>query len=59
VAADADLVIFDPSTIKDSATYTHPHQFPDGIDYVLVGGQVAVDHGQITPARAGRVLRRT
>jgi N-acyl-D-amino-acid deacylase len=58
VAADADLVIFDPATIEDTATYTRPHQFPAGIDYVLVGGQVAVDHGQVTSARAGRVLRR-
>ena len=57
VGADADLVVFDPGSIADLATYEQPHQFPTGIDYVLVGGQVAVDHGQITPARAGRVLR--
>jgi N-acyl-D-amino-acid deacylase len=58
VAADADLVVFDPATIKDSATYERPHQFPAGIDYVLVDGQIAVDHGSVTSARAGRVLRR-
>jgi N-acyl-D-amino-acid deacylase len=58
VGADADLVIFDPATIADLATYERPHQFPSGIDYVLVDGQVAVDHGQVTAARAGRVLRR-
>jgi N-acyl-D-amino-acid deacylase len=58
VGADADLVVFDAATIDDRATYEQPHQFPAGIDYVLVGGQVAVDHGRITEARAGRVLRR-
>jgi N-acyl-D-amino-acid deacylase len=57
VGADADLVVFDPTSITDQATYEQPHRFPTGIDYVLVGGQVAVDHGQITPSRAGRVLR--
>jgi N-acyl-D-amino-acid deacylase len=58
VGADADLVVFDPETIADRATYQQPHQFPAGIDYVLVGGQVAVDHGTVTSARAGQVLRR-
>jgi N-acyl-D-amino-acid deacylase len=58
VAADADLLIFDPVTIEALATYEQPHQFPIGIDYVVVGGQVAVDHGVVTGARAGRVLRR-
>jgi N-acyl-D-amino-acid deacylase len=58
VGADADLVIFDPTTITDTATYERPHQFPTGIDYVLVGGQVAVDHGHVTSARAGHVLQR-
>jgi N-acyl-D-amino-acid deacylase len=56
--ADADLVVFDPATIVDRATYEQPHQFPAGIDYVLVGGEIAVDHGTITTARAGKVLRR-
>ncbi len=56
--ADADLVIFDPATIAETATYTRPHQFPVGIDYVLVSGQIAVEHGTITGARAGNVLRR-
>ena len=50
-------MVFDAETIADRATYEQPHQFPSGIDYVLVGGQVAVDHGRITEARAGRVLR--
>jgi N-acyl-D-aspartate/D-glutamate deacylase len=58
VGADADLVVFDPATIEDSATYERPHQFPKGIDYVLVGGQIAVDRGTVTSARAGKILRR-
>jgi N-acyl-D-amino-acid deacylase len=56
--ADADLVVFNPTTIEDTATYEQPHRFPRGIDYVLVGGQIAVDHGVVTSARAGKVLRR-
>ena len=54
VSADADLVVFDAATIKDNATYAQPHQFPTGIDYVLVGGQIAAEHGTVTPARAGQ-----
>ena len=52
------LVVFDPTTIEDTATYEYPHRFPRGIDYVLVGGQIAVDHGLVTSARAGKALRR-
>lgn len=59
VDADADLVIFDTATIGERSTFERPHQFPVGIDYVLVGGQVAVDHGTATAVRAGRVLRRS
>lgn len=59
VGADADLVVFDAATVDEQATFERPHQFPTGIDYVLVGGEIAVDHGTVTSARAGRVLRRT
>lgn len=54
----ADVVVFDPTTIADTATFTQPHQFPVGIDYVIVNGAITVDHGQHTGALAGRVLRR-
>lgn len=54
----ADIVVFDPDRIKDKATYAEPHQYPEGIDYVIVNGQVAVDHGTLTGARSGKVLRR-
>jgi dihydroorotase/N-acyl-D-amino-acid deacylase len=52
----ADMVIFDPLTIKDEATYQNPHQYSSGIDYVIVGGQVKVDHGLITRAKSGKVF---
>jgi N-acyl-D-amino-acid deacylase len=56
--AFADLVVFDPQTIRDQATYTDPHQTPAGIDYVFVNGTRAVDSGRLTGELAGRVLRR-
>ncbi|MGH9453501.1 MAG: N-acyl-D-amino-acid deacylase family protein, partial [Terriglobia bacterium] len=53
----ADLVIFDPSTVQDTATYAHPGSYPIGIHYVLVNGQLAVDNGKVTTVLAGEVLR--
>jgi N-acyl-D-amino-acid deacylase len=54
----ADIVIFDPETIADIATYAEPRQYPVGIDYVIVNGAVAAERGRQTDARAGRMLRR-
>ncbi len=54
----ADLVVFDPATVEDRATFEQPHQYPTGIDYVFVNGVAAVDGAKFTDARAGRVLRR-
>ena len=54
----ADLVLFDPDTIQDRATYAEPLQYPSGIDCVLVNGEVVVEGGRQTRARPGRVLRR-
>ena len=53
----ADLVLFNAATIKDGATFEEPHQYPTGIDYVIVNGVVAVEKGKENGARAGRVLR--
>ena len=58
VGADADVVIFDPETILDRATFEAPLTAPVGIDYVFVGGALALDHGTVTNARAGRAVRR-
>jgi len=52
----ADLVLFHPDEIQDRATLFEPHQFPDGIPYVLVGGEFVVDDGEVTGALPGRVL---
>jgi dihydroorotase/N-acyl-D-amino-acid deacylase len=55
--AFADLVVFDPATIRDRATFAEPRQFAEGVRYVAVNGQLVVDGGQITAARPGRALR--
>ncbi len=54
----ADVVVFDPLRIRDRATFKEPHQFADGIDYVLVNGQIVVDHDRHTGALPGKPLRR-
>lgn len=53
----ADLTIFDEQRVTDKATFEMPNQYPEGIEYVIVNGQVSVDKGQRTPALAGHVLR--
>ena len=57
-AAFADLVVFDPATVRDRATFEAPHQYPEGIEEVLVNGVPVVDGGRFTNARPGRTLRR-
>lgn len=52
----ADLVLFDAQTVRDRATFTDPHQYPEGIPYVIVNGVVTIDQGQHTGALAGQVL---
>ena len=52
----ADVVVFDYDRLEDRATYDQPRLAPAGIDYVLVNGQIVVDHGRHTGARPGRVL---
>lgn len=54
----ADLVIFDPATVADKATFEDPFQYPVGIDTVLVNGTVVLDEGKHTNARPGKVLKR-
>ena len=54
--ARADIVVFDPARIRDTATFEAPHRFADGIELVLVNGVVAVDRGRHTGERAGQVL---
>ena len=52
----ADLAIFDPATVRDLATFEQPHQYAQGVDYVIVNGQVAFEAGKMTAARPGKVL---
>jgi len=52
----ADIVIFDPEKVRDRATFEDPSQYPDGIPYVIVNGEIALDQGQHTGALHGRVL---
>ena len=56
--AYADIVIFNPKTVKDNATFTDPHKFPTGIIHVLVNGVPVVFNSKHTGAKPGRVLRR-
>jgi dihydroorotase/N-acyl-D-amino-acid deacylase len=53
----ADVVIFDPATIRDLATFDHPNQLSEGMDYVLINGVPVIDEGKMTGARPGKVLR--
>lgn len=52
----ADLVAFDPDSVRDRATYENPLQYSEGMPYVAVNGQLVVDGGKITAARPGRPL---
>jgi N-acyl-D-aspartate/D-glutamate deacylase len=53
----ADVVVFDPKTFRDTATYDKPHQYAPGVKWLYVNGQAAIADGKPTPALAGRVLR--
>src|SRR4051812_14361239 len=53
----ADLVILDPNTIQDRATFTQPHQYATGIEYVLVNGVPVVEKNELTGKRPGKGLR--
>jgi N-acyl-D-amino-acid deacylase len=54
----ADLVIFDPDKIADRATWGDPHQYPAGVEYVIVNGQVIVEHGEHTGRLPGTILKK-
>ncbi len=53
----ADVVVFNPKTVMDKATYEDPHRYPEGIEYVLVNGEIVVDKGEHSGALPGKVLR--
>jgi N-acyl-D-amino-acid deacylase len=53
----ADVVVFDPDTFRDQATFEKPHQYASGVQYLFVNGKLAIDQGKYTKLLAGRVLR--
>jgi dihydroorotase/N-acyl-D-amino-acid deacylase len=53
----ADIVVFDPSTIRDVATFEEPNQLSQGMEYVLVNGVPVIDQGKMTGKLSGKVLR--
>ncbi|TXN36103.1 D-aminoacylase [Flagellimonas hymeniacidonis] len=54
----ADIVVFDPNTIIDKATFEEPHQYPEGIHFVLVNGQISIDESKFEDIKAGKILRK-
>ena len=54
----ADIAVFDPARVTDTATYTDPVRLAEGFDYVLTNGVIAVQNDRYTGAQAGSVLRR-
>ncbi|MSQ94528.1 MAG: D-aminoacylase [Gemmataceae bacterium] len=57
VGYHADIVVFDPKTFRDRATYEKPHQYATGVQYLFINGRLAIDEGKSTEVLAGRVLR--
>lgn len=53
----ADVTLFDPARVRDRATWGEPHQYPEGIPYVIVNGEVVIDQENFSGRLAGKVLR--
>ena len=53
----ADIVVFDPATVIDRATFQEPHQYSEGIEEVLINGTAVIRNGTHTGATPGRVVR--
>jgi dihydroorotase/N-acyl-D-amino-acid deacylase len=53
----ADVVVFDPTTVRDRATFDHPNQLSEGMEYVLVNGVPVIDQGKMTGKLPGKILR--
>jgi N-acyl-D-aspartate/D-glutamate deacylase len=52
----ADIAVFDAAAVRDTATFTKPHQYAEGFSHVIVNGQIVFENGGMTEARPGRVL---
>jgi N-acyl-D-amino-acid deacylase len=57
IGADADITIFDRQRIRDGATYQQPLKEPEGIEYVVLGGEIALKAGEIRNGRLGKAIR--
>lgn len=55
----ADIVVFDPDEIRDTATFSKPHQYAIGINYLIINGQIVIDHDEFTDTLAGRPIEST
>lgn len=55
----ADIVVFDPKTLRDRATFDMPHVYAKGVEYLFVNGKLAIEKGMFTDTLAGKVLRHT
>ena len=54
----ADITIFNPRKVIDKSTFQHPHQYSEGIEYVIVNGKIVVNKGAHTGILNGRILRK-
>ena len=54
----ADITVFNPETVIDTGTFTDPVQYPEGIEYVMINGELAVKNGKHTGTRNGVILRK-
>ena len=52
----ADIVVFNEKTISDNATFQNPHQYSNGVEYVLINGVIVIKDGKHTGAKPGKVL---
>ncbi len=53
----ADVVVFDPETVIDTATYEAPKQYPKGIPHVIVNGRIVIENSEVTASGAGEIVR--
>ena len=56
VGMKADVTVFDPVRVRDTATFEKPHQYAEGFTHVVVNGQMVYENGTMQPARPGHVL---
>ena len=53
----ADIVVFNPDTVIDGASFREPHTYPVGIEYVIVNGRIVIERGEHTGALPGKILK--